>query len=526
MRASLLLWLILVTLFHAGAIAAESNGAADDNSEYAAPVALDGQTLFRVRGVSAMPARDRARQILERIVSLARNPAVDPADIRPVTEGDSIGLQYESQRILKLYPADAELEAVPLEILAEVVQQRLVVAIEQFRELRTPERLLRNTAVLFAISLVGALLLWGIIVLARWLDRVVEKQVKRHIEQLEQVSHRMIDSRQMWSLLRGLLRTARGLVIALLVLVWLETALGLYPWTRPLAENLFNMVLDPLRELATGLVESLPDLFFLVILAIVVRFILRVTSTFFNRLHRGWIRLESLDRELALPTYRIIRVMIIVFALVVAYPYIPGSGSDAFKGMSIFFGVILSIGSSSFIANIIAGYSLTYRRAFRQGDRVRIGDFEGNVLELRTLNTRLRSPKNEEVNIPNSIVLGSAIVNYTAFEREQGLILHTEVGIGYDTSWRQVEAMLKEAATRTAGLKQEPPPFVLQKSLGDFTVQYQLNAYCDDANRMNRLYSALHANIQDVFNEHGVQIMSPHYVADTSEPKVVPPDKW
>jgi small-conductance mechanosensitive channel len=145
---------------------------------------------------------------------------------------------------------------------------------------------------------------------------------------------------------------------------------------------------------------------------------------------------------------------------------------------------------------------------------------------MSTLNTRIRSPKNEEINIPNSIVLGSAIVNYTTFERDQGLILHTEVGIGYDVAWRQVEAMLLAAAARTEGLKKEPKPFVLHKSLGDFTAVYQLNAYCQDASRMNSVYSALHAHIQDVFNEYGVQIMSPNYVADPPEPKLVPQQQW
>jgi small-conductance mechanosensitive channel len=262
------------------------------------------------------------------------------------------------------------------------------------------------------------------------------------------------------------------------------------------------------------------------VLFVVIRFVLQAIYTFFDRVHRGWIRLQRFEPELALPTYRIVRVLVIVFALVIAYPYIPGSHTEAFKGMSIFFGVVLSIGSSSFIANIIAGYSLTYRRAFREGDRIKVGEQEGFVIQMQTLNTRIRSLKNEEINIPNSLVLGSPIINYTTYQRDPGLILHTEVGIGYDVPWRQVEAMLLEAAKRTAGLKREPVPFVLQKSLGDFTVVYQLNAYCDNAEQMGLQYSALHGHIQDVFNEYGVQIMSPNYVADPQQAKIVPPEQW
>jgi small-conductance mechanosensitive channel len=376
------------------------------------------------------------------------------------------------------------------------------------------------------MTALAALLYWAIQTVFNWLNLIVERRVKRHLEQIEQASHRVINSGQIWGWLGGMLRGARTLTLFILILAWLEIALGLYPWTRPLAADIFQLVLDPLKEIGGGLLASLPDLIFLAILIVVIRFVLRVIRTFFDRVHRGWIRLPTFDRDLALPTYRIIRVAVIVFGLVIAYPYIPGSDSEAFKGMSIFFGVILSIGSSSFIANIIAGYSLIYRRAFREGDRIRVGDLEGEVVDMKTMNTRIRSLKNEDINIPNSIVLSSAIVNYTTYERDPGLILHTDVGIGYDVPWRQVEAMLLEAASRTEGLRHDPIPFVLQRSLGDFTVVYQLNTYCDDVSRINSFYSALHANIQDVFNEYGVQIMSPNYVADPEEAKVVAREQW
>jgi small-conductance mechanosensitive channel len=527
MRARLcLLFMLVIASIAEMNFAVAQAAAQDDDLAFVAPVVIDGQALFRVRGFSALPAHRRSEQIRERILQLARDPSIDPAGAQLLPGNDTLILRLGDLNVVELHPVDAELEAVPLDVLAAEIQKRVAAAILDFRELRTPERLLRNTGILLAITLVAALLLWSLVALSRWLDRVVEQRVKRHIEQLEHVSHRMISASQLWAWLGSLLRTVRVILVFALLLFWLQIALGLYPWTRSLATQLFTLILDPLKQIGNGLIETLPDLFFLLVLTFVVRFILRATRTFFDRVHRGRIKLQRFDQDLAIPTYRIIRVLIIVFALVVAYPYIPGSDSEAFKGLSIFFGVILSIGSSSFIANILAGYSLIYRRAFRTGDRVRIGDLEGEVLEMRTLNTRLKSVKNEEINLPNSIVLGSAIVNYSMFQSDQGLILHTNVGIGYDVSWRQVEAMLVEAASRTEGLIQEPPPFVLQKSLDDFTVLYQLNAYCDNASQMNRFYSDLHANIQDVFNEQGVQIMSPHYVADTPEPKVVPPEKW
>jgi small-conductance mechanosensitive channel len=217
---------------------------------------------------------------------------------------------------------------------------------------------------------------------------------------------------------------------------------------------------------------------------------------------------------------------VIGFAIVVGYPYIPGSDSAAFKGLSLFFGVVFSLGSSSAIANTIAGYSLTYRRAFRVGDRVKIGDVFGDVTEIRLQVTHVRTPKNEEVVVPNSTILNQEVTNYSALARTRGLILHTTVGIGYETPWRQVEAMLLLAAERTPGVLRDPKPFVLQKSLGDFAVSYEINVYSDDAQAMMPLYTALHRQILDVFNEYGVQIMTPAYEGDPEQPKVVPRDQW
>jgi small-conductance mechanosensitive channel len=509
-----------------------SNAVATDPSQdmgdptLVAPVVLDGEVLFRLRGQSAIPARYRSRQVQERIIQLAADASLDPADIRVETLEDRVALMIGEQRLVILFPADAEIEQIPLPLVADAARNRIVHAVEQYRALRSTDRLMRNTGILAVITILAALLFWGISALFGWLNRLVEKRVKRHIKQLEQASHRVIEAGQIWGWFGGGLRVLRALTLFGLALVWLETALGLYPWTRPLARQLFQLVLEPLKQMAGGIIESLPDLIFLAVLIVVIRFILRVVRTFFDRVDRGWIRLQTFEQDLALPTYRIIRVVILVFGLVIAYPYIPGSDSEAFKGMSIFFGVILSIGSSSFIANIIAGYSLIYRRAFREGDRIRVGDLEGVVVDMKTMNTRIRSMKNEEINIPNSILLGSAVINFSSYQRDPGLILHTEVGIGYDVSWRQVEAMLLEAAKRTDGLRQEPAPFVLQQSLGDFTVVYQLNAYCNDTSRMNALYSSLHGNVQDVFNEYGVQIMSPNYVADPEQSKLVPPEQW
>jgi len=211
---------------------------------------------------------------------------------------------------------------------------------------------------------------------------------------------------------------------------------------------------------------------------------------------------------------------------VIAYPYIPGSSTAAFKGISVFVGVIVSLGSSTTVANWIAGYTMIYRRAFRTGDIVQIGDVIGMVGESKLQVTTVQTPKNEIVAIPNATIAASEIINYSTLARGQGVIVHTTVRIGYETPWRQVEAMLLDAAARTPGLVAEPKPFVLERALGDFSVSYEINAYCKEPQRLLWHYAALHRQILDVFNEHGVQIMVPAYEGDPEQPKVVPRERW
>ena len=353
-----------------------------------------------------------------------------------------------------------------------------------------------------------------------------QRRLRDHLKALEAQAAQFVKAQQLAQFLRGLIKALHLDLGALTLYFYLNFVLGLYPWTRGFAAWLFDLILDPLQTMGTAVLATVPDLVFLVILFFVTRYILRMIQAFFRSVDRGAIRLKSFEQEWAWPTYRILRLLVVIFAVVVAYPYIPGSESEAFKGISILLGLIVSLGSSSIIANIIAGYSMAYRRPFKVGDRVKINDTVGEVIEIRVLVTRLRSLKNEEIVIPNTSILSGEVINYSTLAEQQGLILHTAVGIGYETPWRQVEAMLKLAADRTQGLLKQPAPFVLRKELGDFAVSHELNAYSSDPASMARIYSALHDNILDVFNEYGVAIMTPSYEADPAEPKLVHKDQW
>jgi small-conductance mechanosensitive channel len=272
----------------------------------------------------------------------------------------------------------------------------------------------------------------------------------------------------------------------------------------------------------TALVDYLPNLFTIAVLVVVFYYLLKFIRFLFAGLETGTVTFRGFHRDWATPTYKIVRFMVIVFAAVVIFPYLPGSQTPAFRGISLFLGVLVSFGSSAAIANVVAGTVMTYMRPFQMGDRVKIADTEGDVIEKTLLVTRVRTPKHVEVTIPNAMVLASHIINYSAAAAEGGVILHTTVTIGYDTPWRQVQELLLAAAEKTDGLLSTPAPFMLQTALHDFYVSYQLNAYTDKPSEMAGLYSAMHANIQDEFQRAGIQIMSPNYVADTEHPKIPP----
>jgi small-conductance mechanosensitive channel len=329
-----------------------------------------------------------------------------------------------------------------------------------------------------------------------------------------------------WSFLDVLERLLALVGMLTAVYLYLHYVLSLFPWTRGLSSRLFSIGVAPLQTIATGVVQVFPNVVFLVILAFITRYVLIALRHFFKALESETVTLGEFDPAWANPTYRLVRIAVIAFAVVVAYPYIPGSSSQAFKGVSLFFGVLVSLGSTSLIGNVIAGYSLTYRRTFKAGDRVKIGEYFGDVEQIRVMATYLRTPKNEFIVVPNSKIINEEVINYSTLARREGLILHSSVGVGYDAPWRQVEAMLLEAARRTSGLLPEPPPFVLQKKLGDFAVTYEINGYCHEPHAMGRIYTKLHRNILDLFNEYGVQIMTPAYESDPDRAKIVPPEQW
>jgi small-conductance mechanosensitive channel len=493
-----------------------------------APVTIDGRLLFRVFGVTSFPAGKRAQAIADRIIALAEDRSESTDSLRLVEAEHSTDILAGDQLIMSVVNADARIEGGdnPRRLIAQVHLNRIKAAVADYRVERNPALLLHNAIIAADYTLLLAVTLFVIFFTVRWVARGIERRYQSAVKKIETGSFQLVSAASIWKLIHIAFRILSLLLALFLVLLDLHFVLSLFPWTRGVADNFRALALAPVFWILSELEATAPGLLVIALIVSAARYMLKVARGGFTAIKERRFRISGFDPDWSDPTYNIVRVLIIAFAVVVSYPYIPGSESPAFKGVTIFIGVLFSLGSSAFLANLIAGYTMTYRRAFHPGDRIKVGDLMGDVTAIGLMVTHLRSVKNEELVVPNSLILNSNLINYSSLAREHGLILHTTVGIGYETPWRQVEAMLLMAAERTPAVLREPPPYILQKSLEDFAVTYELNVYCDRPLAMYELYTELHRNILDVFNEFGVQIMTPSYVADPAAPKVVPKDQW
>ncbi len=490
------------------------------------PVTIDGVELFRLVGAASLPSARRAADVHTRIIDVARDRAIGVDTLTVVPREARFDVMAGERHVVSVVDADARFEGAPAAVVAAVRAARIREAIATYRAERTPEYLARATAAAMLATVIALLALVVVLRSVRALRRSLDRGFHDHIHSLKISSFEVVRAETIWRTVSGIVGALRVVLIAAIVYAYLAFTLHQFPWTRGAAGHLLRFVLDPVVTMAKALLGYLPKLIFLIVLFLIVRYALRLTNLLSHAIAAGRVPLRGFDADWALPTYNIVRALIILLAIVVAYPYLPGSGSPAFQGLSIFAGLMLSLGASSAMASLIAGYTVTYRRAFRVGDRVTIGDLTGLVTEIRLLVTHLRTTKNEEIVVPNSVILQSHVINYTKLAQTSGLILHTTVGIGYETPWRQVEAILLTAAARTSGPLQDPPPFVLVKALGDFAVSYEINVYVDGSRDILQTYTALHRNILDAFNEHDVQIMTPAYECDPAQAKIVPKDRW
>ncbi len=297
--------------------------------------------------------------------------------------------------------------------------------------------------------------------------------------------------------------------MALIAYVYLSLILSFFPYTAPVGDQIFQYISRPSVDIFNHVLGYIPNLIYLILIVFAVKYSLKLLRFIFDAVGRGDLVFGRFEPEWADPTYKLLRALAVVFALMTAYPYLPGSGSKFFQGFSVFVGAIVTLGSTGAIGNLVSGVILTYAGAFRIGDRVRIGEAVGDVLARTLFVTRLRTRKNEEITIPNSIVLGGHVVNFSNAAKRRELVLSIEVGLGYDVHWSEVERLLKEAASKTPGILDAPEPYVWPKALGDFAVVYELHAHTDRADMMGPTLSALRRSVLDALHDAGVEIMTP-----------------
>lgn len=494
-----------------------------------APVILDGKVLFYIRtGILSFTAQERARSITNEIKKIAKNKAIDPRTVTTRDFEDRTDILAGKDRIFILTAQDAKAEGLENnrgEIAAFYVRQ-IQKAIADYRESRRSRNLLTGALYALATTLILAVLLVLFKFTFRKAYGFIEAWRETKIKALQIQELEVVSAERAHDFLLGAARWVRVILTVGLLYIYVPLVLEFFPWTLGVSNRIYAWSWDSVALVGSAVWDYIPNLFIIALIVVLTYYVIKGFRFFFQAVEQGRVKLPPVAPDLAMTTFKLVRFLLIAFALVVLYPYLPGSESAAFKGVSIFVGVLFSLGSTSVVANIFAGLSLTYLRAYKMGDRVKIGETMGDVIEIKMYGTRIRTIKNVYVTIPNSQILQGPIVNFSTEARDRGLILHTSVTIGYDTPWRTVHQLLIEAALQTRDILKNPPPFVLQTALNDFYITYELNAYTHQAAFMARIYSDLHENIQDTFNAAGTEIMSAHYMHVRDGSRTAIPDAY
>ena len=479
--------------------------------------------VLRARLFGRLPSERAA--VAERILhELVAQRIAGPVEVRPI-EG-SRAISVGTHTVMVLTPLDVdEVSGQGLDEETTRAVAAIQLALAESFEARRPAALLWGLAFsALALALAAFLLL----AIARGHQRIARRLILTAEQKLARSGTGSLEvlraSRvfEFWRSLVSIVSIALSLLVAYFALTFI---LRRFPYTRPWGESMRAFMLGTLSRLGLDMVNAIPALFTVLIIFVIARFFIRMLQLFFKAIEQESVQVPWLHPETAQPTRRLATFLLWLFAAVMAYPYLPGSGTDAFKGASVFVGLVLSLGSSGLVNQIMSSFMITYSRALRLNDYVHIGDVEGTVIHVGVLSTKVRTPRGEEVTIPNAVVVAATTTNYSRFATE-GVYVPTSVTIGYDTPWRQVQSLLLMAAARTTGVRKTPEPRVRQTELQDFSVKYTLLVCPEVPERRLLILSTLHEHILDVFNEYGVQIMSPHYESDPEGLKLVPKDQW
>lgn len=495
-----------------------------------ATVELGGEEIFNIRaGVGAFSPEERAQAVTNRILKLAEDPTVAVDSIKIDEQPLTTNLTVGNRVLLTITDGDARAADQSRQELAKNYQEKIQQIVAQYRIQRSPDYIRRGiiNSIIATVILVGTLIVFGF--LFPWLYRKVSNLQGTRIPPIRIQNFELLPATRISRLLISLLKLLRFFLTLGAVVIYVPLVMSFFPWTREISLRIFRYFWQATETSWEAFLSYLPNLFALSFILFITYYLIKLTRKFFTSIGNGSLTIQGFYSEWAEPTFKLSVFLIVILAAVIAFPYLPGFGSPAFQGISLFLGLLLSLGSSVVVANVVAGVILIYTRAFQIGDRIKIGDAIGDVVEKTLFVTRIRTVKNVMITLPNTSVFTNQIINYTAAELDPNqapLILHTTVTLGYDVPWRKVHQVLIEAAKSTTHLLSEPKPFVLQKSLDDFYVSYELNAFTHNPSIMARIYSELHQNIQDKCNESGIEILSPHYSAVRDGSQITIPEEY
>ena len=478
------------------------------------PVIFSGDTLFLIfNKLGSFTAQERAEAISKRIDKIAKEIGFSADSVKILSDENSYNIVYGETIIVSIFQKDANMTGLGTLELAKKYKTEISKSIKQYRKSTGLKIILLDIGIIIVVLIIVYLIIKYFNKLFRYTKTKIIRWKGKYFNGITIKNYELLTAKTQVKAILFINNILHWTLVILLIYLTLPLIFNILPWTKGIADTLFGFVLNPLKKIFLGFWNYLPNLFTIIVVLVVFRYVLKGLAFLKREIEREALKIPGFYPDWANPTYQIIRVLMFAFILVIIFPYLPGSDSPVFKGVSVFLGFLLTFGSAGSLSNVIAGLVLTYMRSFKIGDRVKIGDVTGDIIEKSLLVTRIRTIKNEVITLPNSIIMNSHSINYSSSSQNIGLILHTTVTIGYDAPWRKVHELLNDAAAATDLILKEPAPFVLQTSLDDFFVSYQLNAYTSEPNKQATIYSQLHQNIQDKFNEAGVEIMSPHYGA-------------
>lgn len=491
------------------------------------PVTVGSDTLFILyTKKGGLAPHKRAENIEATILQIGKDYSLTTDSIYVLNSEDFSDIMYGDKVILSITDQDGLWQNTPR---SELAQQYVPIIAKKIAELKKEHSILQvvKRIGLFILVLFVQYVLWRATnYLFRKLRRRTIWLMHNKLKPITVKDYEFLDTRKQGRVLLFLSKILQYAIILLQLAISIPILFAIFPQTETLAMKLFLYVFDPIKMIFASILKYIPNLFIIVVIYFCIKYLIKMIQYIANEIQSEKLKITGFYPDWAQPTFNIIRFLLYIFMIAMIYPYLPGSSSGVFQGISVFVGLIVSLGSSSAIANIIAGLVITYMRPFKIGDRIKLGETEGHVVEKTPFVTRIKTPKNEIITIPNSSIMSSHTVNYSQSAKEYGLIIHTSVSFGYEIPWKQVHELLIAAAKNTPGVIQHPKPFVLETELHDYYTIYQINAYIKNADKLAQIYSDLHQQIQDKANEAGVELMSPHYFAHREAESIVMPPEY